>query len=104
MVAGEGARRRERAAGVGEGRTGEPRWVVLFDSTHHVLAAERVFKERGVRCDLVPVPRDLSADCGMALEFRACDLEAVREAVADPRVKPRAVYRPAAGGHEEAMI
>lgn len=78
--------------------------MILFDSTHHVLAAERVFKARGVWCDLLPVPRDLSADCGMALEFRACDLEAARKAIADLRVRPRAVYQPAAGGHEEAMI
>ena len=82
----------------------ERRWTVLFDSIHYVLAAERVFKERGVFCDLVPVPRDLSADCGMALEFRATDLDEAREALADARVKPRAVYRPAAGRYEEAMI
>ena len=82
----------------------EARWIALFDSIHYVLAAERVFKERGVWYDLVPVPRDLSADCGMALEFRATDLDEAREALADPRVKPRAVYRPAAGRYEEAMI
>ncbi len=66
--------------------------IVLFDSIHYVLVAERVFKEREVWCDLVPTPRDLSSDCGMAVEFRACDLDAVREVLADRRVKAQAVY------------
>ena len=79
-------------------------WILLFDSIHYVLAAERVFKERGVFCELVPVPRDLSSECGMAIEFRPSDRAAVREALAEARVKPRAVRRPVAGGHEEAIV
>lgn len=86
------------------GSAQEQRWIVLFDSIHYVLAAERVFKERGVFCDLVPVPRDLSAECGMAVEFRPSDLALVREALADSRVRHGAVYRPVAGGHEKTEV
>jgi len=80
------------------------RWIILFDSIHMVLAAEGVFEERGIWCDLVPVPRDVSSDCGMAVAFRARDLAAVRSLLADPRVRPRNVYRPCPGGHEEIVI
>ena len=80
------------------------RWIILFDSIHMVLAAEGVFQEQGIWCDLVPVPRDLSSDCGMAVVFRARDLAAVRSLLADPRVRPRNVYRPCPGGHEEVAI
>ena len=79
---------------------GEERWRVLFDSIHHVLAAERAAGERGVWHDLVPVPRPLSSDCGMALEFRAADLAAVEEVLKAPGLRWRGVYRPAAGGYE----
>lgn len=80
------------------------RWVILFDSIHFVLAAQRLFNERGVWCDLVPVPRDLHSDCGMAVEFRRRDLDAVCSLLADPRVGSCKVYAPSAGGHEEVAL
>jgi len=79
-------------------------WIILFDSIHHVLAAERVFKDRGVWCDLVPTPRDLSSDCGMAIEFRSGDVAAVRSLLADPAMKPRSFYRPSPSGYQEVTI
>jgi hypothetical protein len=83
----------------------ERRWIVLFDSTHYVLAAERVFREHGVRCDLVPVPRSLSADCGMAIEFLESDVDTVKDVLADRRVRPQGVYRPGGeSGHKAVSI
>ena len=76
----------------------QDRWVLLFDSIHHVLAAERAFKEYQVWCDVVPVPRELSSDCGMAIEVRPADLAEVRRVLADPRVSIRAVYQPTEAG------
>lgn len=52
--------------------------VAVFDSIHAVLAAERAFMAACVACDLVPTPRGLGTDCGMALLFRAADLDAAR--------------------------
>ena len=86
-----------RSSGVGELPL-----VLLFDSIHYCLAAERAFKSRGVWCDVVPVPRDLSSDCGMAVEFRRADLDAVRDMCAGGAVQPKAVYRRTADGHEIA--
>jgi hypothetical protein len=82
----------------------ERRWVAVFDSVHYVLAAERVFKERGVWYDLIPTPREISSDCGMAVEFRESDLAAAREVLTDPRVKPSVSYRPVVGGYEAVSI
>ena len=49
--------------------------VAVFDSIHAVLAAERAFLAAGLACDLVPIPRGVTSDCGMALLFRTADLE-----------------------------
>ncbi|OHB69886.1 MAG: hypothetical protein A2V70_02360 [Planctomycetes bacterium RBG_13_63_9] len=87
-----------------EGTGDERHWVVLFDSIHFVLAAERVFRERGVWCDLVPVPRDLSSDCGMVIEFRRQDLAAVRTILEDPRLGQQRVYQPVGDGHQEVGL
>ncbi len=82
----------------------EPRWVAVFDSIHYVLAAEKEFKERAVWCDLVPTPRKISSDCGMALEFRASDLDTVREILADPPLRANGVYRPTADGYQAVSL
>ena len=82
-------------------QSAEPRWTVLFDSIHDVLFAEQLLKERGVWCDVVPVPRQLSGDCGMAIEVRPRDEAAVRQALADPRARPRRIVQPVGGGWEE---
>ncbi len=66
--------------------------IVLFDSIHHVLAAERTLIGRNVRCDLVPVPKELAADCGMALVLGSADREVAREILAEPRFRARGAY------------
>ncbi len=80
------------------------RCLLLFDSIHQVLAAEQVFKERGTWCDLVPVPRGLSSDCGMAIAFAEADLAAVGAVLADPRLAPGRVYRSCAAGFEPVAL
>jgi hypothetical protein len=43
--------------------------VFLFLSIHQVMRAEKVLKGKGVKIDLIPVPRDISSDCGVAIEL-----------------------------------
>lgn len=43
--------------------------VAVFHSVHRVLKAEQVLKEAGISFTLLPAPRQLSADCGLALCF-----------------------------------
>ena len=52
--------------------------VLLFHSVHQVMRAEKLLKERGVRADLIPVPREISSDCGVAIEI---SLESKEEAL-----------------------
>lgn len=45
--------------------------LLVFDSTHHALQAEDVLKGEGYRVMMVPVPPEISADCGIAIRFKA---------------------------------
>jgi len=40
--------------------------VILFHSTHHALKSEKVFKNAGLGVDVIPVPREFSANCGIS--------------------------------------
>ncbi|MGV8058789.1 MAG: DUF3343 domain-containing protein [Smithellaceae bacterium] len=44
--------------------------VVLFESVSHALRAEKLIKAATISCKLIPVPRQLSSDCGVCLRFR----------------------------------
>ena len=35
------------------------------------MRAEKILKEKGIEVDLIPVPRDISSDCGIAVEVDA---------------------------------
>ena len=78
----------------------DERVVLLFASIHDVLAAEALAKERGLWCDMVPAPRELSSDCGMVLELGGEGWEQVR-ALLGERDQLRGVFRLTASGYEQ---
>lgn len=43
--------------------------LIVFDSTHHALAGEELLEDRGYQISVVPVPPEISADCGIAIKF-----------------------------------
>jgi len=47
------------------------KYVFLFGSVHRVMSAEKVLKENGISTDLIPVPREINSDCGVAVEVDA---------------------------------
>jgi hypothetical protein len=78
----------------------DERWILIFESIHHVLAAERALLDRQLRCDLIPTPRDVGSDCGMVIELHAGDwgeAGGVVRALARP---PLAVYRRTERGYQ----
>jgi len=45
------------------------KYVFLFESVHRVMRAEKILKGKGIKIDLIPVPREISSDCGVAIEL-----------------------------------
>ncbi|NWF54363.1 MAG: DUF3343 domain-containing protein [Syntrophaceae bacterium] len=43
--------------------------VLLFPSVHFVIQAEKLIKSRGFPIKVIPVPRELSSDCGVCLRI-----------------------------------
>jgi hypothetical protein len=42
------------------------------------MKAEKLLKEKGIKIDLIPVPREISSDCGVAIElFEDSEAEAL---------------------------
>jgi hypothetical protein len=61
--------------------------VVLFHTSTAALRAEKVLKQAGLAVKLVPVPRELSSDCGIALRFDWPEQEKVEGGLKDAGVE-----------------
>ena len=43
--------------------------VMLFKAVSYVLKAEKILQKEGLPHKLIPVPKHISADCGICLRF-----------------------------------
>jgi hypothetical protein len=41
--------------------------ILTFESTHRVMQAEQLLRERGLNVTVIPTPKEFSSDCGMSL-------------------------------------
>lgn len=53
--------------------------VILVFSTGHAMRAEKLLKNAGVSCKMIPVPRHLSSDCGVSVRIEEQDKKKVLE-------------------------
>jgi hypothetical protein len=67
-------------------------YVAIFNSIHRVMQAEKLLKERRLPILLIPAPRTLKSDCGLALRYAASDRPRVECALAEERVMPEEIY------------
>ncbi len=66
--------------------------VVLFYTSSSALRAEKTLSRAGMTVRLVPTPRELSSDCGIALNFPEVDFERVRTLLATARVETVGIH------------
>jgi hypothetical protein len=66
--------------------------VVLFHSTTHAIRAEKVLVGAGLRIKMIPTPRQLSSDCGMALRFDRAEEARVAMVLAEKRVPINGIH------------
>jgi hypothetical protein len=57
-------------------------YFLLFNTIHDVLKADKILKKERIDYELVPVPRNLSSDCGMCVKLKG-NLEGARKHIKD---------------------
>lgn len=66
--------------------------VAIFNSIHRVMKAEKVLKEGKLSILLIPAPRALHADCGLAIRYAHADRDVVEGALAAEGLMPEEIY------------
>lgn len=67
--------------------------VVTFNSTQCALLGEKNLVERNVDLIVIPTPREISADCGLALKIFCRDLDLVRQGLDETGVSAGGFYK-----------
>lgn len=66
--------------------------VLVFPSTTTVLNAEDLLEERGLDFELIPVPKAVNPNCGLALSFDEQARPLIMRALAEAGLRPSAAY------------
>jgi len=69
----------------------EMKLVITFHTTTEAMAMEKVCKENGADGRLIPVPRAISAGCGLAWCAKLESEEALRKLMQEKGIHPQAV-------------
>jgi hypothetical protein len=67
--------------------------IAVFDSTRSAILAERVCVAAGLSCQAIPVPRDISAGCGIALEMNEQERPKAEAVMLKEGLAPRFIGR-----------
>ena len=79
-------------------------YIAIFHSIHRVLKAEKLLKQAEVDFLLIPVPRQLTSDCGLALRFSPDVREKLLEVLAGLDLSPVEMFQRIDGGYLEVVF
>ncbi|MDD2541510.1 MAG: DUF3343 domain-containing protein [Desulfuromonadaceae bacterium] len=77
--------------------------LAVFNSAHRVMKAENILKKCGMDILLIPAPRALSTDCGLAIRYDSNLHNNVMEALISEKLLPDFVYRKDSDVHYERI-
>jgi hypothetical protein len=67
--------------------------VVLFYTTSAAMRAEKTLKKGKLSVKLIPTPRELSSDCGIALRFDGDQVENVKNLLDAAHVETAGIHQ-----------
>ena len=76
-------------------------YVAIFHSIHRVLKAEKILKQAKRDFLLIPVPRQLTSDCGLALRFSPEDKDGLLATLKESDLSPAEMYQRSAGAYQD---
>lgn len=67
--------------------------LAVFNSAHRVMKAESILKRSGLAILLIPAPRALSTDCGLAIRYNSDLYDNVLQVLTSESLLPTIIYR-----------
>ncbi|MCK8827837.1 DUF3343 domain-containing protein [Natroniella acetigena] len=67
--------------------------LYVFNSTHHALKAEQVLKDNEYQLMMVPIPTEITADCGTAIKLDIEDEQGALSVLTEANVQLAGYYK-----------
>lgn len=67
--------------------------VATFDTTHNALRFEKTLKQNEIGITVMPVPREISASCGLAVKFGRQHIDKVKELTSSNEIQVKGYYQ-----------
>ena len=77
--------------------------LAVFNSAHRVMKAENILKKAGLPILLIPAPRALSTDCGLAIRYDNDLYDGVLQTLVSENILPATIYRKDSDVHYEII-
>lgn len=71
----------------------EKDFIAVFHSVHRVMKAEKILKGAGVAILLIPAPRQIGSDCGLALRYAPDDAKQIFDLLTSQGLTPAEIYQ-----------
>jgi hypothetical protein len=66
--------------------------IILVPSTSHAMHLEKLLRDEGIPCKMIPIPRHISSDCGVCIRILRQELDAVRRVIEAARLEIEGVH------------
>lgn len=76
-------------------------YVAIFQSIHRVMKAEKALKKAKIGILLIPAPRQLTSDCGLAIRYSDAVRAEVLQVLEGENLKPIEIYKKMVDGFEK---
>ncbi|HEY3307036.1 MAG TPA: DUF3343 domain-containing protein [Desulfuromonadaceae bacterium] len=78
--------------------------LAVFNSAHRIMKAESILKALGLPILLIPAPRKLMTDCGLAIRFNEDTQVKIMKALEQEKLMPEFVTRYESGKYIKIWI
>jgi len=66
--------------------------IITFSSTHHALRAEELIEEQQIQLDIIPIPREITAECGLGIKVAYEKREEVEGLLTENNINMAGIY------------
>ncbi|MHB1392970.1 MAG: DUF3343 domain-containing protein [Clostridia bacterium] len=67
-------------------------YIAVFDSTHYALHFEKIIRAGGFAINIMPVPREITASCGISAKLEVDEFDKIKELAVKENLKVAGYY------------
>lgn len=79
-------------------------YVAIFHSIHRVMKAEKILKQKGLEMLLIPVPRQLTSDCGLAIRYAGESRGEIEAVLFEENLPPEELFQKVEGRFQAVAL